>query len=73
MQPDIILVDYCNPRHGADLVALLNHYASGEAGGGVPLTADVQKKLPVALSQLPHAFSRFCRKQKIGKQITPSC
>lgn len=60
MKPEIILVDYHNPRHGVDLVTLLNHYASGEAGGGQPLTAQVQANLPTALSQLPHAFSLLC-------------
>ena len=60
MQPEIIRVDYRNPRHAADLVALLNHYASGTEGGGQPLAPEVQSALPTALARLPHAFSLLC-------------
>lgn len=60
MQPHIVRVDYQNPRHGADLAFLLNHYACGTEGGGQPLSADVLAALPACLATLPNAFSLLC-------------
>jgi ribosomal protein S18 acetylase RimI-like enzyme len=60
MQPELVRVDYHNPRHGADLVHLLNHYASATEGGNQPLPAEVMAKLPATLATIPHAFSVLC-------------
>ncbi|AFY36481.1 GCN5-related N-acetyltransferase [[Leptolyngbya] sp. PCC 7376] len=54
------LVDYNDPNHAADLVFLLDHYASGESGGGKGLTEDVKTHLVSRLAKIPHAFSILC-------------
>ncbi|MDB5816465.1 MAG: GCN5-related N-acetyltransferase [Rhizobacter sp.] len=53
----IVLADYLDPRHANALVRLLNAFASGQEGGGAPLTEAVQAALPSALAERPHAFS----------------
>ena len=50
-------VDYGNAREARALVELLDGYARDVAGGGVPLSAEVQRGLPEALRQRPQAFS----------------
>lgn len=50
-------VDYGNAREARALVELLDGYARDVAGGGVPLSAKVQRGLPEALRQRPQAFS----------------
>ena len=57
MTLQIVNVDYTNPRHGEDLVRLLNAYACDPMGGGAPLAADVQDRLVAGLAALPYAFS----------------
>ena len=51
-------VDYGNAREARALVELLDGYARDVAGGGVPLSAEVQRGLPEALRQRPQAFAR---------------
>ncbi len=54
------LVDYENPKHGADLVFLLDYYASGASGGGKGLPETVKDSLVENLAKIPHAFSILC-------------
>lgn len=51
------IVNYRNPKHAADLVELLDHYARDPMGGGKPLDQYVRENLARELSHLPHAFS----------------
>lgn len=57
MDVEIIQADYSNPRHGNDLVEVLNAYASDPMGGGKPLSDFARANLVGKLAQLPHAFS----------------
>lgn len=66
MSLELVRVDYQNARHSKDLVALLNHYASGTEGGGKALPAEVLDKLPAALAKLPHAFSFLCYRDGVA-------
>lgn len=50
-------VDYNHPTQSAQLVALLNHYASDPMGGGKPLSENVQQNLTATLAQTPGASS----------------
>ena len=56
----ITRVDYSNPKHAADLVFLLDYYASGASGGGKGLPQEVKDTLVEKLAALPHAFSVLC-------------
>jgi len=50
-------VDYNHSTQGAQLVALLNHYANDPMGGGKPLSEHVQQNLPATLAKTPNASS----------------
>lgn len=60
MKIDVLCADYRNPRHAADIVQLLNAYASDPMGGGKPLAPLVQENLVASLAVLPHAVSLLC-------------
>ena len=53
----IVRADYANPRHGTDLVALLDAYARDPMGGGRPLPAEVRTRLVPELAKRPHCFT----------------
>jgi len=50
-------VDYSNSDDTQALVRLLNAYAQEPLGGGTALSAEVQSRLPIALGQMPGAYS----------------
>jgi len=60
MKIKVLTADYENPRHGSDLIALLDSYAKDPAGGATALTDDVKENLLESLSRIPHAFSIIC-------------
>ena len=55
-----IQVDYNNPQQAKDLIFLLEHYATGESGGGKSLGDYVKSNLIKELAKIPHAFSVIC-------------
>lgn len=57
MAISLVVADYHNPQHGADLIALLNYYAQDPMGGGEPLTPKVTQHLISELQKIDHAFS----------------
>ena len=57
MALEVILVDYQNPKHAADLVEMLDHYARDPMGGGEPLDNCTCSNLAADLAKLPNAFS----------------
>ena len=60
MNVDVLLADYSNKQHAADIVQLLNSYALDPMGGGEPLDSSVKRHLVAELSNIPHAFSILC-------------
>jgi len=60
MQTEVLLADYTNKKHGADIGTLLNSYALDPMGGGKPLAREVMDKLASELARIPHAFSVLC-------------
>ena len=52
-----VLVDYADPDHAADLVALLDGYARDPTGGGEPLPDLARDELARTLARTPNAFS----------------
>ena len=57
MSITLIDVDFNNPKQTKDMITLLDHYAQDPMGGCKPLSNEVKKNLPKALSELPHAFA----------------
>lgn len=57
----IDVVDYRDPRDGADLVMLLDAYACDPMGGGEPLSDEVRDMLPRRLAEVAGAFSLIAR------------
>ena len=53
----IVEADFDNPRHQADLVAMLDDYAQDLMGGGRPLPDDVKARLIPGLKAHPAAYS----------------
>jgi ribosomal protein S18 acetylase RimI-like enzyme len=53
----VCLADYANPAHAADLVRLLDAYASDPMGGGEPLSEFAKAHLVPSLAARPQAFS----------------
>lgn len=51
------LVDYTNPKHGEDLLFLLNDYACDPMGGNEPLKDEVKATLVSKLAKTSFAFS----------------
>lgn len=60
MKVDVMQADYLQPRHAADLVFLLDSYASDPMGGGKPLSPFARQNLVTSLAALPHAVSLLC-------------
>lgn len=57
MKVELILADYHNPQHAADLITVLRDYANDVMGGGEDLSEFAQANLADALAQQPEAFS----------------
>ncbi len=57
IQIEVFLADYRDAAQAAEVVDLLDAYASEPAGGGVPLDPAVRQDLPAALAARPQAFS----------------
>ncbi|MFI2811708.1 MULTISPECIES: GNAT family N-acetyltransferase [Microbulbifer] len=53
----ICLADYSDPRHGADIVALMDHYSRDPFGGGEPLSERCRAELVEKLGKFPGAFT----------------
>ncbi|MCK7598275.1 GNAT family N-acetyltransferase [Microbulbifer sp. CAU 1566] len=53
----IVIADYQDPQHRADLLALLQEYALDPCGGGEPLPEICQRELLDRLAAFPGAFS----------------
>jgi ribosomal protein S18 acetylase RimI-like enzyme len=54
---DITVADYENPAHQEAIVTLLDAYARGPMGGGIPLRDEVKQTLIPALASQPGALS----------------
>lgn len=54
---DVVRARYEEPAHAQALLALLDHYARGPAGGGQALGADVTANLIRELAARPYVFS----------------
>ncbi len=57
MAPTILRVDYSNPDHGADLLAMLEIYANDPMGGNGDLSVFTRENLIAGLAKTPHAMS----------------
>lgn len=57
MNIKIIIADYHDAKHAADIGYLLNCYATDPMGGGQPLADEIQQNLAAMLAKVPHAFS----------------
>lgn len=57
MNIEVIQADYRDEKQAKEIALLLNAYASDPMGGGKPLSNEVQAKIALELSRLPHAFS----------------
>lgn len=53
----IVRADYALPEHAQAILSLLDHYASGVAGGGKPLRAEARAGLIPAMAMRPYLFS----------------
>lgn len=60
MNKEIIIADYNNPRHCADILQLLKLYSEDPMGGGKPLSEFTQNNLTKTLAKLPHALTIIC-------------
>lgn len=58
---EIIDVDFSNPDHGHQVLAMLNDYASGPMGGNAPLPAYAQQNLIAELARRPTAHALLAR------------
>lgn len=54
---DLLIADYRNPRHGEDLLALMDEYARHPFGGGEPMPDRNRGQLLAQLAEFPGAFS----------------
>lgn len=57
MSTQLLIADYHNPRHAADLGHLLDSYARDPMGNGAPLPDHVRENLAAELARQPSAFS----------------
>ena len=57
MSSEVKLVDYNNPVQAAELVELMNSYATDEMGGGEALSTQVQRDLVNRMSERSHIYS----------------
>lgn len=60
MKIDILRADYLDSQQAADIVFLLDRYASDPMGGGEPLSLWVRDNLVASLAALPHALTLLC-------------
>ena len=60
MNFEILLADYKNKSHAADIIYLLDAYSKDPMGGGSPLSDFSKDNLIKKLSNIPHAFSVLC-------------
>lgn len=60
MAIEVVVADYTNKNHAADLVSLLNDYANDPMGGSESLSAHAKQNLAAELNKIPHAFSVIC-------------
>nr|WP_220805932.1 GNAT family N-acetyltransferase [Achromobacter sp. UMC71] len=58
---EIIDVDFNNPEHGQQVLAMLNEYASGPMGGNSPLPDHAQRNLIPELARRPTAHALLAR------------
>lgn len=58
---EIIDVDFNNPEHGQQVLAMLNEYASGPMGGNTPLPEYAQRNLIPELAKRPTARALLAR------------
>ena len=58
---EIIDVDFSNPEHGRQVLAMLNEYASGPMGGNSPLPDYAQQNLIAELARRPTAPALLAR------------
>ena len=58
---EIIDVDFNNPEHGRQVLAMLDEYASGPMGGNTPLPAHVHRDLIPELARRPTARALLAR------------
>ncbi|WP_078084719.1 GNAT family N-acetyltransferase [Microbulbifer mangrovi] len=52
-----VIADFRDPKHGADLLALMDHYSRDPYGGGEPLADVCRRELLDRLAEFPGAFS----------------
>ncbi len=60
MKLDIVVADYADAGHQADLFYLLNAYATDPMGGGEPLGDYTRENLCREMAARPHMFSLLC-------------
>lgn len=60
MEIEVIVANFEDPKHGSDIVYLLNCYASDPMGGGMPLSEYTKQNLATELAKRPHAFTVIC-------------
>ena len=60
MSVEILLANYTNPQHAADVVSLLNGYALDPMGGGEALSDHTKQNLVNGLINTPNAFTVLC-------------
>jgi ribosomal protein S18 acetylase RimI-like enzyme len=60
MTQKIIIADYQDPQHSADILMLMEHYAQDPMGGGTPLNHFTRENLTKTLATLPTALSIIC-------------
>lgn len=68
---EIIDVDFSNPEHGTQVLAMLDEYASGPMGGNAPLPAHARQNLIAELARRPtaHALLALLDGQPAGVAI----
>lgn len=54
---EVVIADYRDPKHGEDLLALMDHYSRDPFGGGEPLAEVCHNELLDRLAEFPGAFS----------------
>ncbi len=60
MDIEVLIADYSNKQHAADIAYLLNCYAQDPMAVGKPLSSYVFDNIVNELSKLPHAISLIC-------------
>lgn len=60
MTIDILIADYHDKKHAADLAFLLDRYARDPMGGGIGLDDNIKRHLAAQLAEVPNAFSVLC-------------